>query len=266
MPEKKNDKNFSLEIKTVQSSAFKVLIEALKELLSDTVIEFDETGLKIVTTDQSHVILVHLRLYADKFEYYYCEKPMKIGINMLNFYKIIKTINSNDTLTLFMNKNDNNKLGVRIENGEKNNRTTFEINLIELDNLSFEIPPVEFNSVTTMPSNDFQKIIRDMHNIADTAEIKNTQNEFILSCTGDFCSQETVLYNNDFVNIKNDNNSEIIQGIFSLKYLFLFTKCTNLSNHVLIYLKNDYPLIIEYSCASLGAIKLCLTQKIEHES
>ncbi len=255
------DKNYSLEIKTVQSSAFKVLIEALKELLTDTVIEFTKTGIKIITTDNSHVILIHLKLNSDKFEYYYCEKDMKIGINMLNFYKVIKTINSNDTLTLFMNRNDNNKLGVRIENGEKNNRTTFEINLIELDNTSYEIPPVEFNSVITMPSADFQKIIRDMHNIATYVDIKNTHKEFIISCEGDFCKQETILCDNDFINIKNDGDSgEIIQGVFSLKYLFLFTKCTNLSNHVLIFLQNNYPIILEYSVASLGIIRLCLTQ------
>jgi proliferating cell nuclear antigen len=254
------DKNYSLEIKTVQSSAFKVLIEALKELLTDTVIEFTKTGIKIITTDTSHVILIHLKLYSDKFEYYHCDKDVKIGINMLNFYKVIKTINSNDTLTLFMNRNDNNKLGIRIENGEKNNKTTFEINLIELDNMAYEIPPVEFNSVITMPSSDFQKIVRDMHNIADYVEIKNANNEFILSCEGDFCKQETILSDNDFVNIKSENNAEIIQGVFSLKYLFLFSKCTNLSNHVQIFMKNDYPVIIEYNCASLGSIKLCLTQ------
>jgi proliferating cell nuclear antigen len=260
------DKNYSLEIKTVQSSAFKVLIEALKELLTDTVIEFTKTGIKIITTDTSHVILIHLKLYADKFEYYHCDKDVKIGINMLNFYKVIKTINSNDTLTLFMNRNDNNKLGIRIENGEKNNKTTFEINLIELDNMAYEIPPVEFNSVITMPSSDFQKIVRDMHNIADYVEIKNANNEFILSCEGDFCKQETVLSDNDFVNIKSENNTEIIQGVFSLKYLFLFSKCTNLSNHVQIFMKNDYPVIIEYNCASLGSIKLCLTQTTLQEN
>lgn len=257
------ENNYSLEIKTVQSSAFKVLIEALKELLTDTVLSFDETGIKLVTTDNNRIILVHLKLHADKFEYYHCESPIKIGINMLNFYKIIKTINSNDTLTLFMNKNDNNTLGVRIENGEKNNRTTFEINLIELNNELFEIPPVEFNSVITMPSGDFQKIIRDMHNIADSCEIKNTQKEFIISCEGDFCKQETVLSDNDFINIKNSSDDmEIIQGVFSLNYLFLFTKCTNLSNHVLIFLMNSYPLILSYSVASLGEIKLCLNQMI----
>jgi proliferating cell nuclear antigen len=257
-----------LLLKTIQSGAFKILIEALKELLTDTVLEFNEEGMKIVTLDNNHVILVHLKLYADKFEEYHCENPISIGINMLNFYKIIKTINNNDMLTLFMNE-DCNKLGVKIENTEKNSKTTYKINLIDYDNDKLDIPHVQFNSMITLPSNDFQKICRDMNNLAEYVEIKNIQNEFVLSCSGEFCSQETILTDNELVNIDNvdnvDKNNDIIQGIFSLKYLVLFTKCTNLASTVSIYLKNDYPIIISYSVASLGNIKLCLNPRIDQE-
>ena len=60
-----------------------------------------------------------------------------------------------------------------------------------------------------------------------------------------------------------EEDQEIIQGIFSLnlKYLSIFTKCTNLSNTVEIYLKNNYPIILRYTIASLGEIKLCLSQQ-----
>ena len=54
------------------------------------------------------------------------------------------------------------------------------------------------------------------------------------------------------------DESHIVQGIFSLKYLVLFTKCTNLCNQIQLYIKNDYPLVIKYAVASLGNIKLCL--------
>ena len=54
-----------------------------------------------------------------------------------------------------------------------------------------------------------------------------------------------------------------IQGVFSLKYLMLFTKCTNLCNQIQMYIKNDYPLIIQYTVASLGYIKLCLAPNVE---
>lgn len=116
-----------------------------------------------------------------------------------------------------------------------------------------------------MPSSYLQKIIRDMHNLADYIEIRNISDQLVLSCKGDFCTQETVLGIEKSQNItisKNaDDNHEIIQGVFSLKYLTIFTKCTNLCSNVEIYLKNSYPIILRYSIASLGEIKLCLSQQ-----
>jgi hypothetical protein len=52
--------------------------------------------------------------------------------------------------------------------------------------------------------------------------------------------------------------TEIVQGTFLLKHLVLFTKCTSLCSDISLYLKNDYPLIVEYSVAGLGEIKLAL--------
>ena len=56
---------------------------------------------------------------------------------------------------------------------------------------------------------------------------------------------------------KNDA-STVIQGEFSLKNLGYFIKCTNLCNSIEMFLENDLPLIVKYSVASLGTIKLCL--------
>lgn len=249
-----------IELKTIQSSAFKILIEALKELLTDTCIEFDETGLKIVAMDNSHIVLVHLKLDAEKFEHYYCEKKISIGVNMLNFHKLIKTINSNDTLTLYIDSVDHNHLGIKIENSEKNTKTHYKLNLLDLDTPSITIDPVEFNSVITLPSTDFQKIIRDMNNLSDFVEIRNINKQLVFGCKGDFCNQETIISDNDngVQNITSKVTDEIVQGFFHLRYLVMFTKCTNLCTTVEMYLKNDYPLIVKYSVASLGDLKLCL--------
>lgn len=251
--------SYVLEIKTVQSQAFKILIEALKELLTDTCIEFDDSGMKIVSMDTSHCVLAHLKLDACKFEYYQCESKITIGVNMLNLYKLIRTINSNDTLTLFIESADINHLGIKIENGEKNSKTTYKLNLLDLDNQKITIDDAEFNTVINLPSVDFQKICRDMHNIAESVEIKNIGNQLILTCKGDFCNQETIIVDNDngINTINNKKNNEIVQGVFSLKYLVLFTKCTNLCSTVELLLKNDYPIVVRYMVASLGEIKLC---------
>ena len=44
---------YIIEIKTVQASAFRILVEALKEILVDANLEFDETGIKMIAMDSS---------------------------------------------------------------------------------------------------------------------------------------------------------------------------------------------------------------------
>ena len=63
-----------INIKTVQSGAFRILIEALKEILTDTNIIFDETGIKLIATDSSKIVLIHMKLHSENFEHYYCQK------------------------------------------------------------------------------------------------------------------------------------------------------------------------------------------------
>ena len=88
-----------------------------------------------------------------------------------------------------------------------------------------------------------------------------------MNCKGHFASQETCIgeANSGLTFVKNQNPEEIVQGVYALKHLVLFSKCTNLCNTIDIYLKNDYPLIIKYNVASLGDIKLCLAPKVEND-
>lgn len=261
-----SESDYILEIKTIQASTIKSVIDAMKEILMDVNLEFDENGMKIVALDNTHIVLIHLKLHAEKFESYYCMKKLYVGINMLKFHMLIKTIQNGDILSLFIHKNDPNILGITIENNEKNVKTTYKLSMLDIDVINVDIPPADFNTIITMPSTYLQKIIRDMHNLAEYIEIKNIGEKLILSCQGEFCCQETVLATEtQNIQIKNNekNSQEIIQGVFSLKYLSIFTKCTNLCSTVEIYLKNSYPIILQYSIASMGSVKLCLAQKSE---
>lgn len=61
---------FIVEAKTVQTAAVRTLIEALKCILVEMSLVFDEEGLRMVAMDNTRTVLVHLRLFADKFEKY----------------------------------------------------------------------------------------------------------------------------------------------------------------------------------------------------
>ena len=93
---------------------------------------------------------------------------------------------------------------------------------MDLPQESISNPPAQFDSVITMPSNDFQKIIRDMINIGEDIEITSIGNQLKLVCNGEFAHQETVLgETNNGLKFSTTQSPELpIQGVFSLKYLF----------------------------------------------
>jgi proliferating cell nuclear antigen len=177
---------------------------------------------------------------------------------MINFFKLVKTMSNNESLVLYMRKSDTDKLGLEILNAEKQMTTRFALNIIELDVHPLRIPPVEFESIITMPSVDFQKIIRDMHTLGETVEILSASHELTFRCKGDYAEQETIFRIGQNGIEQPKSAAEIVQGNFVLKYFVLFTKCTSLCSDIALHLKNDYPIIVEYNVAGLGEIKLAL--------
>jgi proliferating cell nuclear antigen len=247
------------EIRTVQSGAFRTLIEALKEILTEANLEFDQTGIRIIDVDETHTVLTYLRLHAKQFEYFYCPVKYVLGINMIYLFKLIKTISNNDSLTLFLPANNPNKLGIRAENAEKGSTNTYMMKLFDTNVENIELPNITFTSIIHMPSSDFQKICRDFNALAERLEITSSNSDLIFRGVGDFVDGETVIMSNNNGGIQVERSTtEIVQGMFELKYLVLFTKCTNLCASTEIYLKNDYPLVLRYMVANLGEVRLVL--------
>lgn len=256
-----------LELKTIQASAFRILIEALKEFLTDVNIEFtnkdddNDAGLNIIALNNSSSILVHLKLDAKNFDVYNCVKEkINIGVNMTYLFKLIKTINNNDILTLYLDDSDINKLGLKIENSEKNYISNYKLNLMDLDKTIYNIPPTEFTTVISMSATEFHRICKDLSMIAEIVEIKSYQKKLIFTAKGEIATNEVICGESENgLTIISKEDDEIIQGNYDLKNLILFTKCTNLCSNVEIFMKNDYPIVIKYCVASLGFIHLCLS-------
>jgi len=166
-----------------------------------------------------------------------------------------------DTLSLFVDKEDINHLGIRIENPEKRSITNFKMNLMDLDEDELTIPPTVFQSRIVISSSEFHKICREMHGIAEYVEIKCANEQLMFTCKGDYAERETILRESeDGINVTyNTDELQIVQGIYELKHLVLFGKCTTLCNDIEIYMKNNYPLVIKYTVATLGRLLLCLT-------
>jgi proliferating cell nuclear antigen len=222
-------------------------------------------GVVLKEVNKTGKILVYMRLDADKFEVYkynYHKKKLSLGIDIGNLLKCLKCMSHFDTMTWLVDDEDINKLIVILESAERKEKKTFKLNLMDIEEETYDISPIQFPYSITLPSQDFHKYCKDMAGSTDKIEIKATSNKLFFSGKGEIGNIEfEVGETNGGLSIVSttNNTNEIVQGLFELKFLLIFTKCTNLCNQVTMFIKNDYPIIITYQIAALGEIKLVLS-------
>jgi len=233
-------------LRTVQATAFKNIFEVLKDIINDINIYFDSTGIRISTLDIARVSLVNLFLAAENFEEYSCPSEIIAGLNISNTYKLLKSITSNDTLSLSIECPD--FMDIVIYNESKKSNSKFSLKLLDIDEEILEIPDVPMDVMTTLPSVDLQRICRDMGNLSNEINIYRSGNLITFSCNGDFANQETSI-------VCPDTIEKPIGNIFSLRYINMFTKATGMCSSVQILQSTkstDMPIILRYYVANLG--------------
>jgi len=262
----KDDQNL-IKVSTCQCSPIKTVVETLNGLLPSANFCFTKKKLTVKAVNVNKTLIVNMELDAENFEDYNCQaEEYSIGIKLANFHKIINSIGSTNELSLIVDKNDPNRLDIRVVIEEKNTIHNWRMNL--LDTKPNEIKIIDINDypvVVSIPSNYFQKICRDAGRHTTNFEISRGLNrQLILTFDSDNLSQETTIgTSEDNLNLsflKNENKDEIIQGNYSLKDLITFSKCTSISEHAIIYMSNTLPLMIQYSVGNLGKIQLFMKQ------
>jgi proliferating cell nuclear antigen len=222
-------------------------------------------GMVLKEVNKTGKILVYMRLDADKFDVYkynYHKKKLTLGIDIGNLLKCLKCMSHFDTMTWIVDDEDINKLVIILESNERKEKKTFKLNLMDIEEETYDITPIQFPYSITLPSQDLHKYCKDMAASTDKIEIKATSNRLFFSGKGGIGNIEfEVGETNGGLSIVSttSNTNEIVQGLFELKFLLIFTKCTNLCNQVTLFLKNDYPIIVTYQIAALGEIKLVLS-------
>ena len=208
-------------------------------------------------------IFINVWLPYKNFEYYYCKKDkLTVGINVSKFYKYIKDIG--------LQENDANRLAISVENEKMKKREVSktslrDINVEELQEVNPDVYPCKIK----VPFSLFQSICRKSTGLTDKIEIIRPER---LNASEDrkiiFCFEnQTIRDERDIIIceskeyltfLKDEKINETIQGYYSLKDLILFTKKTNNSSSVYLYLSNDDDLMIEYDIGNLGTIRLII--------
>jgi proliferating cell nuclear antigen len=245
-----------MKLVTVQAAAIKSTFEVLKDILNDVNIYFKPTGVDIVTLDTARTSLIDMHLPAENFEEYNCIEPIDCGVNMTNVYKLLKTITVNDVLVISINSKE--YMNIEIHSEQKKTSTKFALKLLDINENQIEVPEMHMTVNTPIPSVDFQRICRDMANIGDEIEISRGGKILRLTCKGDFADQET--------EIQCVDECSLMSGIYSLRYMNIFTKATSMCSTVQIMQEEQNRfLILKYNVANLGDLKFYLATKVNED-
>lgn len=246
-----------ISIKTTQTSAFKTAIDGISSLLHNANIEFHTTnGITLKEVDKTGRVLVYARLDKDCFETYDVNSNRIIGLDISMLNKCLKNANNYDVLTMNWECPESD-FKVILESHSKKLKKTFNLKTLTIPENLAGIQPIDFSHRVTMSSIDFHTYCKDISVYSERIKINITPYHITFSSAVD----EVVITRDIGPKLKIEcTDDKPLNVVYDLQYLLLFTKCSNLSDKVDIFIKEGYPVILQYKLASLGELKLVLNQ------
>ncbi|KAL9273079.1 Proliferating cell nuclear antigen-like protein [Drosera capensis] len=267
-PKSPNLSTAMLELRLVQGSLLKKVLESIKDLVNDANFDCSATGFSLQAMDSSHVALVALLLRAEGFEHYRCDRNLSMGMNLGNMAKMLKCAGNDDIITLKAD-DGSDTVTFMFESPNQDKISDFEMKLMDIDSEHLGIPEAEYHAIVRMPSAEFARICRDLSSIGDTVVISVTKEGVKFSTRGDIGTANIVCRQNTTVDKPEDQTviemNEPVTLTFALRYMNSFTKATPLSNIVTISLSSELPVVVEYKIAEMGYIRFYLAPKIEED-
>jgi proliferating cell nuclear antigen len=265
------------EIKTLKGIIIKNLIEVVKQYIKETNLYISSEGIKISSIESSKNSFTFIKLDANKFESFVCPTLQVVGINIEHLYKCIKHCDRKDIISLYISKDNEEYLTLEISDPFVGKTKIYNIQRLTLDNTDIKnIDDIQFDYVVNIPTSQFQKVIKDMSILGGKiVDIKSVNKQLLFTCDDGLAKFTTRLndINDDDteyeIGIKDDKekcivfeqaNNSIVQGKFKLVCLMDFIKASQLCDNMNLLLANDKPLILEYSIADLGVLRLVLIQ------
>ncbi|KAL2548736.1 Proliferating cell nuclear antigen large form [Forsythia ovata] len=256
------------ELRLVQGSLLKKVLESLKDLVNDANFDCSATGFSLQAMDSSHVALVTLLLRSEGFEHYRCDRNITMGMNMGNMAKMLKCAGNDDIITIKAD-DGTDTVTFMFESPSQDKIADFEMKLMDIDSEHLGIPETEYEAIVRMPSAEFARICKDLSTIGDTVAISVTKEGVGFSTRGDIGTANTVCRQN--TSVDNPENATVIEmeqsvtQTFALRYMNSFAKATPLANRVTISMSSELPLVVEYKIAEMGYLRFYLAPKIEEE-
>lgn len=251
-----------LEFRTNNGKIIKDIFETIKNVLNYSNFVFTQKGLKLGTVDEDQQILVHLTMDPEFFQVYHCQpEALRVGLDIGKLQKAVHMCKANWYVTWIIHKDNPYVVMIIAQNPTKTVEVVNEIDLMDIlpyniqEDIDYDPPPQVYSA-------GFQEICKLMY-VLETTKVNIR-----------ICSNAVVFTNIDGTQrqkwslIVPPGASErpatpVKGGTFPLKILRNFSKASNLSTYVKIYLKEGFPLVCEYELSEHAILRYLLSPFVE---
>lgn len=233
------------------TKSWKNSIDAIAALIDEGTLQLTSEGLKLRAMDPSQIALVDLELPANTFEKYELDNETNVGVDFAELSKITKRVRAEDKIELTLDK----RLNLSFI-GET--RRDFNLGIIESSSKPPREPNIEFTTEVKIAPNILKEALKDAELVSNHVALK-IDGGFSIKSDGDTGSADIQFSENQLLSL--DVQSEC-RAVFSLDYLDNMLKAAEAPSVVILKMRTDAPLRIEYAIGE-GRVVYYLAPRIE---
>ncbi|RLN25134.1 hypothetical protein C2845_PM07G32080 [Panicum miliaceum] len=171
-----------LELRLVQATFFKNVLEALSDLFIEAHFDFSRTGLELQAIDINRVALV---LRAEAFNHYLCDHGLSMGLNLADMAKAFRYANNDDIITIKAEEDWTDTVTFTFESLEDGEILEFDFDFVGSNGVPLEISEYqesEYQAIVRMPSAKFMRICKKLSSFEDIGDRDPVIAYFLLNC------------------------------------------------------------------------------------
>ena len=175
---------------------------------------------------------------------------------------MLRSIKKKDSISLFIEKENPSDLGITIIPKEANRITTSTIKIQNVQQLHID-EVSGYDKPIIVPSNEYQKMCKDMSNIGNIIKVSSKRYNIKFSCNGGSVYSREVMFGEIEKDIE-EEEKEIVQE-FETEQLSRIAKIAGLSSKMQIYQDEDSALLFKSQVGNIGKISIYVKSKKEIE-
>ena len=227
-------------------NTFANIFRNLKNILDDANLTFTPTHIYMQGMDGTHALLVELNIDKEWFDYYEVDEEddhENFGLHCETFFKIINCLNEDQYIELVWEGGDD-KMSISFRGGNSISKE-FELNRIEMDLETMEIPEVEYQADICIKSKEFSELIKELSIFNDTVQVQCTEEKIELLASGTLGSMTAIIKEDDIISYAIEEDTELTLN-YGLSFLDRVCNFNKLSSDIYIHYSVEYPMKINY--------------------